>query len=189
MMTWRISVSPLLILIVLVTQTPTHAPSKPLSSDRLVASAPTPAAVITPANDLPSAPLRAQYSWGYLGDDGEGKGTFSVLVNSSDGRVVLELHGLGERLMLLEGNSLSGYRVQIPRQKLDQTVSSLSELPLPFLPQIGTVEALRALILDGKGPGVKVTKKDPKGPLKLKYDGKDDRGKDVQVWLERTRIE
>ena len=133
--------------------------------------------------------IRAQYSWGYLGKDGEGKGTLAVLVDATTGRVVLELHGLGERLMLLEGDRAKGYRVQIPRQKLDESAPKLGELPLPFLPQVSTPEALRDLIRNGTGAGVKVTKKDAKGPIKLKYQGKDDRGKEVQVWLQRTRIE
>ena len=133
--------------------------------------------------------IRAQYSWGYLGNDGEGKGTLTILVDVVTGHLVLELHGLGERLMLLEGDRTKGYRVQIPRQKLDETATILGDLPLPFLPQIKTPEALRALIISGAGPGVKVTKKDDKGPIKLKYQGKDDLGKEVQVWLVRTRIE
>ena len=133
--------------------------------------------------------IRAQYSWGYLGNDGEGKGTLAVLVDTLTGHVVLELHGLGERLMLLEGDSTKGYRVQIPRQKLDETASKIGALPLPFLPQVSTPEALRALLTSGTGPGVKVTKKDAQGPLKLKYQGKDELGKEVQVWLVRTRID
>lgn len=145
-----------------------------------------PAAQETPAPK--SEIIRAQYSWGYLGNDGEGKGTLTVLVEAATGRVVLELHGLGERLMLLEGDRAKGYHVQIPRQKLDEIAPKLGELPLPFLPQISTPEALRDLILNGTGPGVKVTKQDDKGPVKLKYQGKDDLGKAVQVWLVRTRL-
>ena len=91
--------------------------------------------------------------------------------------------------MLLEGDRAKGYRVQIPRQKLDKTAPKLGELPLPFLPQVSTPEAIRDLIISGTGTGVKVTKKDAKGPVKLKYQGKDDLGKEVQVWLQRTRIE
>lgn len=146
-----------------------------------------PAAQETPAPKIEI--IRAQYSWGYLGNDGEGRGTLAVLVEAATGHVVLELHGMGERLMLLEGDSAKGYRVQIPRHKLDETAPKLGELPLPFLPQISTPEALRDLITSGTGAGVKVTKKDTKGPIKLKYQGKDDLGKEVQVWLQRTRIE
>lgn len=141
--------------------------------------------IAAPKTDI----LRAQYSWGYLGQDGEGKGTLTVLVETATGHVVLELHGLGERLMLLEGDRAKGYRVQIPRQKLDETASALGDLPLPFLPEVRTPEALRALLASGAGPGVKVTKKDAKGPIKLKYQGKDDLGKEVQVWLTRERID
>ncbi len=146
-----------------------------------------PAAVEAPAPKIEI--VRAQYSWGYLGNDGEGKGTLTVLVDAATGQVVLELHGLGERLMLLEGDRAKGYRVQIPRQKLDETAPDLGGLPLPFLPQTNTPEALRMLITSGTGPGVKVTKKDAKGPIKLKYQGKDDFGKEVLVWLVRTRLD
>lgn len=141
------------------------------------------------APQLKTELVRAQYSWGYLGHDGEGKGTLAVLVDASTGQVVLELHGLGERLMLLEGDRAKGYHVQIPRQKLDEQAMKLGDLPLPFLPRLGTPEALRALITNGAGEGVKVTKKDAKGPIKLKYQGKDDLGKEVLVWLVRTRLD
>lgn len=146
-----------------------------------------PGAQVAPAPKIDV--IRAQYSWGYIGNDGEGKGTLTVLVDSITGQVVLELFGLGERLMLLEGDLTKGYRVQIPRQKLDETSPKLSGLPLPFLPQISTPAGLRALVIDGTGPNVKVTKKDAKGPVKLKYQGKDDRGKEVLVWLQRTRLD
>ena len=146
-----------------------------------------PAAQETPAPKIEI--IRAQYSWGYLGSDGEGKGTLAVLVDATTGHVVLELHGLGERLMLLEGDRTKGYRVQIPRQKLDETAPKLGDLPLPFLPEVSTPEGLRDLITRGTGVGVKVTKKDALGPLKLRYRGKDDRGKEVQVWLDRQRLE
>lgn len=152
-----------------------------------------PMMAFSPAAQEVAAPkaeiIRAQYSWGYLGNDGEGKGTLAVLVDAATGHVVLELHGVGERLMLLEGDRAKGYRVQIPRQSLDETAPVFGDLPLPFLPQIRTPEGLRDLIASGIGPGVKVTKQDAKGPVKLKYQGKDDRGKEVQVWLTRNRID
>jgi hypothetical protein len=134
-------------------------------------------------------PLRAQYDWGYVGADGEGKGTFSALVEPVAGRVVLELHGLGERLLLLQGDAATGYRLQIPRRKLDRHVKGIGELPVPFLPALGTVEALEKLFVAGEGPGVKVTEKDALGPKKLRYKGKDEDGNDVMVWLTRTRWE
>jgi hypothetical protein len=105
------------------------------------------------------------------------------------GRLVIELHAPGERLLLLEGDGASGYRLQVPRQKLDQRAAALSQLALPFLPQISSVEALLRLLRTGEGTGVSVTKKDAQGPLKLHWRGKDARGKDEQVWLERKRWE
>jgi hypothetical protein len=133
--------------------------------------------------------LRAQYSWGYAGMEGEGKGTLSILVEPTSGKVIMELHGLGERLVYLSGDRASGYRVQIPRRELDLRGASFNELPLPFLPQLGTAEALYKLLSEGSGPGVKVTKRDGKGPVKLQYSGQDEHGKEVMVWLERTRWE
>lgn len=134
-------------------------------------------------------PLRAQYDWGYVGADGEGKGVLSALVDAPSGRVVLELHGLGERLVLLEGDSAGGYRLQIPRRKLDRQVKSIGELPVPFLPALGGVDGLSRLLTAGEGPGVKVSDRDANGPRKLRYKGKDEQGNDVMVWLTRTRWE
>jgi len=107
----------------------------------------------------------------------------------ASGRLVLELHAPGERLLLLEGDQASGYRLQVPRQKLDQRAATLAQLPLPFLPQVPSVEALLRLLRTGQGAGVSVTKKDAQGPRKLHWQGKDPRGKDEQVWLERKRWE
>ncbi len=137
----------------------------------------------------PAAPIRAQYGWGYAGPDGEGVGTLSLLMEPASGRLILELHAPGERLVLLEGDGAAGYRLQVPRQKVDQHAASLSQLPLPFLPQVPSVAALLRLLRTGEGTGVSVTKKDAQGPLKLHWRGKDARGKDEQVWLERKRWE
>ena len=145
-----------------------------------------PPAMSAPA---PATPTRAQYGWGYAGPDGEGVGTLSLLMEPVSGRLVLELHAPGERLVLLEGDRASGYHLQVPRQKLDQRAVSLSQLPLPFLPQVSSVEALLRLLRTGEGAGVSVTKKDATGPLKLHWQGKDPRGKDEQVWLDRKRWE
>lgn len=150
----------------------------------IVLQAPPPAPAPTPAT-----PVRAQYGWGYAGPDGEGVGTLSLLMDAATGRLVVELHGPGERLMLLEGNHASGYRLQVPRQKLDQRAPYLAQLPLPFLPQVPSVEALLRLLRTGEGTGVSVLKKDGQGPLKLHWRGKDARGKDQQVWLDRKRWE
>jgi len=145
-----------------------------------------PPAIPAPA---PAVPIRAQYGWGYAGPDGEGVGTLSLLMEPASGRLVLELHAPGERLVLLQGDRASGYRLQVPRQNLDQRAPSLSQLPLPFLPQVPSVEALLRLLRTGQGAGVTVTKKDATGPLKLRWQGKDPRGKDEQVWLDRKRWE
>jgi len=151
-------------------------------------------ALLLPAALLAQVPLpeprllRAQYSWGYVGRDGEGQGTLSVLLEPAAGRVVLELHGLGERLCLLSG-SAGAYHLQIPRNQTDKTVPDFGSLPLPFLPQLGDVGALMRLLTKGQGPGVKVTASDAKGPRKLKYAGKDQGGNEVLVWLERKRWE
>jgi hypothetical protein len=145
-----------------------------------------PPAIVAPA---PSTPIRAQYGWGYAGPDGEGVGTLSLLLETTTGHLVMELHAPGERLLLLEGDRASGYRLQVPRQKVDQRALALSQLPLPFLPQVANVEGLLRLLRTGEGPGVSVTKKDATGPLKLHWQGKDARGKDEQVWLDRKRWE
>lgn len=133
--------------------------------------------------------LRAQYEWGYVGADGEGQGTLSILMEAATGRLVLELHGLGERLVFLQGSRAEGYRVQIPRRGVDRTAPELGSLPLPFLPAIGTPEALAKLLREGAGPGVTVSRRDKRGPVKLSYRGQDEGGKRVQVWLTRVRWE
>lgn len=146
---------------------------------------------VPPAQTAPApvAPTRAQYGWGYSGADGEGVGTLSLLMEPGTGRLVAELHGLGERLLLLEGDRATGYHLQVPRQKLDQKAATLAALPLPFLPQVSSVEALLHLLRTGEGPGMAVLKKDAQGPLKLHWRGKDLRGRDEQVWLDRKRWE
>jgi len=160
--------------------TPLQAPP-PVSA--IVAPAPIPAASAV------ATTIRAQYGWGYTGPGGEGVGTLSLLMEPASGKLILELHAPGERLVLLEGNQATGYRLQVPRQKLDQRAATLAQLPLPFLPQVPSVEALLRLLRSGEGQGVSVTKKDAQGPLKLHWRGKDARGKDEQVWLDRKRWE
>jgi hypothetical protein len=142
---------------------------------------------LSPVSASAQTSLKAQYTWGYSGMEGEGKGTLNILLEPATEKVVLELYGLGERLMLLTGDRTGGYRVQIPRRELDLKGASFGELPLPFLPQLGSAEALHRLLAEGSGPGVKVTKRDGKGPVKLRYSGQDEHGKDVMVWLQRLR--
>ena len=145
-----------------------------------------PPAQVAPA---PAPIVKAQYGWGYEGPDGEGTGTLSLLVDPATGRVVLELHGLGERLLLLEGDRATGYRAQAPRRNLDEHAATLGALSLPFLPQIASPEALLALLRTGEGPGVSVQKRDEQGPVKLHWQGKDAQGHLEQVWLSRKRWE
>ena len=147
---------------------------------------PAPPAIIAPAQ---ATPIRAQYGWGYAGSEGEGVGTLSLLMEAQSGRLILELHAPGERLLLLEGDATAGYRLQVPRQKIDRRAAYLSQLQLPFLPQVLSVEGLLHLLRTGEGAGVSVQKQDAQGPLKLHWQGKDPRGKDEQVWLERKRWE
>ena len=146
---------------------------------------------VPPAVSAPAlaAPIRAQYGWGYAGPDGEGVGTLSLLMEPASGRLILELHAPGERMLLLEGDQASGYRLQVPRRKVDERAATLAQLSLPFLPQVVSVAALLQLLRTGEGPGMSVQKKDAQGPLKLQWRGKDARGKDEQVWLERKRWE
>jgi len=141
--------------------------------------------------EQPKAPqaFRAQYDWGFASPSGEGKGTLSVLVDVSDGRVVIELHALSERLMLLDGNIENGYRVQIPRNKIDEHSPSLSTLPVPFLPNLTDAHGVVRLLIEGNGQGVKASRKDKNGPRQLRWDGKDDRNESCTVWLKRTRFE
>jgi len=137
----------------------------------------------------PAPQIRAQYEWGYAGKDGQGKGTLSILVDPVPGKVILELQGLGERLVLLQGDAAAGYHLLIPRRELDQRSPTLAGLPLPFLPRLGSADAVYRLLTLGEGPGVKVTKRDAQGPVKLRYQGEDDQGRELMVWLTRTRWE
>jgi len=137
----------------------------------------------------PPQAFRAMYDWGFASPSGEGKGTLAVLVDQSNGKTVIELHALSERLVLLEGDSDSGYRIQIPRNKIDERAASLGSLPIPFLPELKDADGLAKLLTEGTGPGVKASRKDANGPRQLRWDGKDERGESCTVWLKRTRFE
>ena len=133
--------------------------------------------------------MKAQYDWGYASRDGQGKGTLNILLEPATGRTVLELQGLGERLLLLTGSTAEGFHLLIPRREVDQKAPALSGLSLPFLPRLGSPEGLYKLLTLGEASGVTVTRRDPNGPVKLRYDGLDDNGKELTVWLTRTRWE
>ncbi|HLO67989.1 MAG TPA: hypothetical protein VK188_13275 [Holophaga sp.] len=136
-----------------------------------------------------AAPLRAQYDWGYASPEGGGKGTLAILVDPATGQVVLEIHAPGERLAFLQGSAKDGYHLIIPRREVDERAIALSGLSLPFLPKLGSPQALHDLLCEGKGPGVTVTRRDKQGPVKMTHVGKDERGKEITVWLKRTRFE
>lgn len=142
-----------------------------------------------PAPVQPRPAIRAQYAWGYAGTEGEGRGTLSLLLDPGTGRLVLELHGLGERLMVLTGDRAGGYHLQVPRQGVDTRAGNLAGLPLPFLPLVGDADGLYRLLAEGTGPGVKARRFDAFGPRNLRYQGRDDHGGEVMVWLTRTRWE
>jgi hypothetical protein len=132
-----------------------------------------------------SAPLKAQYGWGYVGDGGEGTGTVNLLLDAATGKLVIELFGLGERLFFLSGDASKGYRLQIPRDKVDVRAATLSELSVPYFPKTTGLESLQRLLESGEGDGVSVSKRDDKGPVKLQYQGQDSRQKPFTVWLTR----
>ena len=132
------------------------------------------------------AAIKAQYKWGYVGPEGQGKGLMNVLVEVSTGQVVLELQGLGERMMLLSGDRANGYRVQIPRNGVDQNSLNIESLPLPFLPNLRSVQGLENLLRKGTSQGVDIAKRDSHGPIKLHYLGKNEHGKEIEIWLDRT---
>ena len=142
-----------------------------------------------PQQPQPARPFRAVYDWGFASPLGEGKGTLAVLLEPSGGKVVIELHALGERLMLLEGDHEHGYRVQIPREGLDGHASTLEGLPIPFLPDLKDAAGLAQLLTKGIGQGVKATRFDAGGPKRLRWTGKDNRNETCTVWLRRTRFE
>jgi hypothetical protein len=171
-------------------QVPAPAQAQPQPQVQAQAPAPDqePGAVSEPA-PAPGPLLRAQYQWVFSGGGRQIKGTLSVLVEPATGRTIMELQGYGERLMLLDGDRASGYRVQIPRQKVDERAATLAGVPLPFFPQLGSSETLYRLLTDGAGAGVQVTQRDALGPVKLRFEGLDDQGKAITVWLERTRWE
>ena len=133
--------------------------------------------------------VKAQYAWGYASPDGQGKGLLDILLDPATGRTIIELQGLGERLLLLEGNPKDGFHLLIPRRNVDQRGATLGALDLPFLPKLGSPDALYRLLTKGEAPGVKVTKKDAQGPVKLRYQGEDEQGRELMVWLTRTRWE
>ena len=81
----------------------------------------------------------------------------SVMVEEPSEAVVIELQGMGERIMLLPGDRLGGYRLRVPRQGVDLSRPDLAPLPLPLLPKVENAQGLAILLRQGTAPGVDVT--------------------------------
>ncbi|HJW08057.1 MAG TPA: hypothetical protein VJ483_00385 [Holophagaceae bacterium] len=161
---------------------PLPAPQAPAQA----LSQPQPAAVTAAAA---RRPVRAQYAWSYEAADANGSGTLSLLMDPAGGRLVLEIHSYGERVAFLSGDAAGGYRLQIPKEGKDLSSPSLAELPLPFLPDVKSVDALLTALERGEGPGLTVLKRGDGAPLKLRYKSLDEKGESILLWLTRKRWE
>jgi hypothetical protein len=150
---------------------------------------PPPAIVAQEQTRQQAMAFRAMYDWGFASPSGEGKGTLAVLVDTSTNKVVVELHAIGERLVLLEGDGERGYRLLMPRNGTDERAPALGDLSIPFLPKLNDAADLAHLLLDGTGHGIKVSRRDSKGPKRLRWDGKDHRNEQCTIWLKRTRFD
>lgn len=150
-----------------------------------------PPAIQTPAPELPLpfASLKAQYKWSFRGAKDSGSGTLALRLEPGGGKLVLEVFTYGDRLALVDGDSGGGYQIVLPKEHVNRTVPALAELPLPFLPQAGSVEALARALAFGEGDGLSVEERDGKGPVKLRYTGQDGAGNPVEVQLTRKRWE
>lgn len=134
---------------------------------------------------LPFASVRAKYKWSLRDGKESGSGTLVVLLAPASGKLVLEVFSYGDRLALVDGDTARGYQVVLPREQVNRTVPTLAELPLPLLPQAGSVEALARALGLGEGEGLSVEDRDAEGPLRLRYRGQDDAGHPVEVQLIR----
>ena len=145
-----------------------------------------PPAIPAPA-PLPFASLRAEYKWSFRGAKESGGGTLVTLLEPASGRFVLEVFSYGERLALVDGDAAAGYRILLPKQSVDRTVPTLEDLPLPFLPQAGSVDALARALALGEGDGLSVVQRDGLGPVKLRFEGRDEDGAAIEVQLIRKQ--
>ncbi|HET6331073.1 MAG TPA: hypothetical protein VFF76_09830 [Holophagaceae bacterium] len=142
-----------------------------------------------PETPLPFISLKAQYKWSFRGAKDSGSGTLALRLEPAGGKLVLEVFTYGDRLALVDGDCSSGYQLVLPKENVNRTVPTLAELPLPFLPQAGSVEALARALANGEGEGLSVEKRDRQGPMKLRYTGRDSAGNPVEVQLTRKRWE
>lgn len=136
---------------------------------------------------LPFSSLKAEYKWSIRAAAESGSGTLALRLEPASGKLVLEVFSFGDRLALVDGDRQGGYQIVLPKQQVNRTVPLLADLPLPFLPQTGSVEALARALADGEG--LTVEKRDPQGPVKLRYTGRDSAGTPVEVQLTRKRWE
>jgi hypothetical protein len=150
---------------------------------------PPPIQTPAPESPLPFASLKAQYKWSFRGAKDSGSGTLALRLEPVGGKLVLEVFTYGDRLALVDGDSAGGYQLVLPKEHVNRTVPALAELPLPFLPQAGSVEALARALANGEGDGLSVEKRDGQGPVKLRYTGRDSSGNPVEVHLTRKRWE
>ena len=142
-----------------------------------------------PESPLPFASLKAEYKWSFRGATDSGSGTLALRLEPASGKLVLEVFSFGDRLALVDGDRAGGYQIVLPKEHVNRTVPLIADLPLPFLPQAGSVEALARALADGEGENLTVEKRDPQGPVKLRYTGRDSAGKPVEVQLIRKRWE
>ncbi|HTL98456.1 MAG TPA: hypothetical protein VL181_06585 [Holophagaceae bacterium] len=140
-----------------------------------------------PPKALPFASLRAEYKWSLRGAKDGGSGTLVVLLQPASGKLVLEVFTFGERLALVDGDAAAGYQVVLPKEQVDRTVAGLADLPLPFLPQTGSVDSLARALAFGEGRGITVRQRDNLGPSRLAYEGLAEDGSALEVELIRKR--
>ena len=140
-----------------------------------------------PIKPLPFRALRAEYKWSIRRAKESGGGTLTLLIEPATGKLVLEVFSYGDRLALVDGDASAGYQVVLPKEQVNRTVPGLADLPLPFLPQAGSVEALARALAFGEGSGVTVEKRDDLGPVKLGYQGLSEDGSAMEVHLIRKR--
>lgn len=167
----------------------------PLAPPAWVQAPPAPAPVQDPAQAAVQAPalpftsLRARYKWALEVGEDRGSGSLTLRLAPATGELVVEVFSFTDRLALVAGDAARGYHLILPREQVDRTVASVSDLPFPFLPQAGSVEALARALAFGEGAGITVTERDASGPRSLSYAGQDAEGRPVKVRLIRKQWE
>lgn len=128
----------------------------PLAPPAWVQAPPAPAPVQDPAQAAVQAPalpftsLRARYKWALEVGEDRGSGSLTLRLAPATGELVVEVFSFTDRLALVAGDAARGYHLILPREQVDRTVASVSDLPFPFLPQAGSVEARAGPRLRGR---------------------------------------